>query len=82
MSWKSIDDHFADVERRQGEVFTGTLIGTTKNHDATPEYNGRKCMDCGADISQRGNRAKRCIFCAQRIEAERALNRYHTRRAV
>ena len=34
----------------------------------------RKCIDCNVDISERGNRAKRCVPCAARHRQEYCRN--------
>ena len=37
---------------------------------------GRTCEDCSADISGRGNRAKRCVPCSRAINKERKKREY------
>jgi hypothetical protein len=65
VGWRPIDTLFAEVEERQGEIFMGTLIGTSLDGDKTPWYGHRKCVDCGKDIRDRGSAAKRCLECAR-----------------
>lgn len=65
MGWKQIDVLFAEVEERQGEIFLGTLIGTSLDGDNTPGNGHGKCIDCGKDITDRGSAAKRCVECAR-----------------
>ena len=38
--------------------------------------NERKCIDCGKDISHRGNRSKRCVEC-QDIKTKEMEAKYH-----
>jgi hypothetical protein len=40
----------------------------------------KRCADCGADISRRGNRAQRCQSCQASHEATQERERYHEQR--
>lgn len=43
---------------------------------------GRTCESCPADISHRGNMAKRCVSCSEALDKERKRNDYRANRTA
>ncbi len=39
-----------------------------------------KCIDCGKEITDRGEKAKRCKACFEEMHRKRSLDRYHIMR--